>query len=110
MYLPRIRYLGFAATSALIVLTTAVIPTQADELAQNLGPVGAHQPILTMVGSKRVLAFYVPDGGRCAVQCTVWENTDVAASSVARFRVSLKPGQVLHLDSVDNASLTLQCG
>ncbi len=40
----------------------------------------------------------------------VWESTDVQASSAARFRVHLKPRQVLHLDCPGNVSLSLQCG
>jgi hypothetical protein len=83
--LTRTRFLGFAAAGALVVLATATIPTRANEPARNLGPVGPHQPILTTVGSKRVLAFYVPNGGHSAVHATVWESTDVATSSVARF-------------------------
>ena len=107
--LTRIQFLGFAAAGALVVLAVASIPAGANELAQSLGPVGPHTPILTTVGSKRLVAFYVPNDGHCAVNAVVWEKTDVAADSVARFRISLKPRQVVHLDSVD-ASLTLQCG
>ena len=107
--LTRIQLLGFAAAGALVVLAVVSIPACADELARSLGPVGPHTPILTTVGSKRLVAFYVPNDGHCAVNAVVWERTDVAADSVARFRISLKPRQVVHLDSVD-ASLTLQCG
>jgi hypothetical protein len=109
MYSHRIPFIGAAAVWALVALA-ATAPTYADELARNVGPVGPHQPILTTVGSKRVLAFYVPDGGLCDVFATVWESTDVQASSVTRFRVSLGPRQVLHLDCVGNASLSLRCG
>jgi hypothetical protein len=108
--LTRIRSSGFAAVGALVVLAVASIPTCADEPAQNPGPVGPNQPILATVGSKRVVAFYLPNGGQCAVQAVVWEGKDTAAGSAARFRVSLKPRQVMHLDSVENASLSLQCG
>ena len=107
--LTRIQLLGFAAAGPLVVLAVASIPACADELAHSLGPVRPHKPILTTVGSKRVVAFYVSNGGHCAVNAVVWERTDVTAHSVARFRISLKPRQVIHLDSVD-ASLTLQCG
>jgi hypothetical protein len=78
--LTRIRSSGFAAVGALVVLAVASIPTCADEPAQNPGPVGPNQPILATVGSKRVVAFYLPNGGQCAVQA-------VAADSAARFRV-----------------------
>ena len=46
------------------------LPVRADELVQNLGPVGPHDPILTTVGSKRVIAFYTPDGGHCGIHLT----------------------------------------
>jgi hypothetical protein len=29
------------------------------------------------VGSKRVIAFYEPDSGNCAVQLVMWKTTDV---------------------------------
>ncbi len=106
----RIPFLGLAAVWALVVFAATTIPTRADELAQNVGPVGPYQPIITTVGSKRLLAFYVPDSGLCDVLTTVWESTDVQASSAARFRVNLKPRQVLHLDCPGNVSLSLQCG
>jgi hypothetical protein len=108
--LTRIRFLRFAAAGALVALTATSTPARADELAQNLGPVGPHEPILTTVGSKRVIAFYVPDGGHCAVNAVVWDSTDADADSAARVRVSLSPRQMVHIDSVENKSLNLQCG
>ena len=54
---PLTQFLRFAAAGAL-ALSVASIPARADELAQNLGPVGPNEPILTTVGSKRVIAFY----------------------------------------------------
>jgi hypothetical protein len=53
--LTRNWFLGFAAAGAL-ALTVANVPAFADELTQNLGPVGPNEPILTTVGSKRVIA------------------------------------------------------
>ena len=58
----------FAAVGTLVVLGGFSLPARADELAQNLGPVGPHEPILTTLGSKRVIAFYEPGGGNCG--CT----------------------------------------
>lgn len=108
--LTRIQCLKFAAAGALITLTATGIPARADELAQNLGPVGPHEPILTTVGGKRIIAFYVPNGGHCAVNAVVWDRTDTDADSAARVRVSLSPRQMVHIDSVENESLNLQCG
>ena len=45
--LSRIQFSKFAAMGSLVVLSTLGTPTRADELAQNLGPVGPHEAILT---------------------------------------------------------------
>jgi len=107
---PLTRILSLAAAVALIALTAASIPARTEELAQNLGPVGPHEPILTTVGSKRVIAFYEPDSGHCAVHAVVWNTTDVNADSAARVRVSLNPQQMMQIDTAEKKSLDLQCG
>ena len=109
--LSRIQLLKFAAAGGVIVCTLGT-PARADELIQNLGPVGPHEPILTEVGSERVIAFYEPDSGRCAVQAVVYDKTDAytGMTMAARVRVSLNPGQTASIDSVENKSLTLKCG
>src|SRR4029077_2921298 len=110
----RIQLSKFAAMGSLVVLSTLGTPTRADELAQNLGPVGPHEPILTEVGSERVIAFYEPDNGRCAVHAVVFDKTDAytGMTTAARLRVSLNPREIVHIDSADNESvksLNLQC-
>jgi hypothetical protein len=100
---------GFAAAGAL-ALTVASASASADELAQNLGPVGPNEPILTSVGSKRVIAFYEANGGRCGMNIVVWDLADQGGNSAARVRVTLNPREVVHIDSVDNKSLNLRCG
>ena len=45
--LSRIQFSKFAAMGSLVVLCTLGTPARADELAQNLGPVGPYEPILT---------------------------------------------------------------
>src|SRR3990170_7586070 len=97
--LPRIRFLRFAAAGALVAPTATSTPPRADELAQNLGPVGPHEPILTTVGSKRVIAFYEPGGGNCDLHVVVWNRTDESGGSAARVRVSLNARQMVHIDS-----------
>jgi hypothetical protein len=72
--LTRIQFLSFAAAGALVALTAASSPARADELAQSLGPVGPNEPMLMTVGSKRVVAFYVPDVGHCVVNSVVWAS------------------------------------
>jgi hypothetical protein len=113
--LSRIQFSKFAAMGSLVVLCTLGTPARADELAQNLGPVGPHEPILTEVGSQRVIAFYEPDNGRCAVHAVVFDKTDAytGITTAARVRVGLNPLDMVHIDSTDNGSLkslNLQCG
>ena len=88
--LSRIKQLKFAA--AVVVVCTLGTPARAHELAQNLGPVGPYEPILTTFGSKRVIAFYEPDNGRCGLNAVVYDKTDAytGTTTAARFRVSLK--------------------
>ena len=112
--LSRIQLLKFAVAGVVVVCTLGT-PARADELAQNLGPVGPHEPILTEVGSERVIAFYEPDNGRCAVHAVVFDKTDAytGMTTAARVRVSLNPLEIVHIDSADNESvksLNLQCG
>jgi len=100
---------GLAAAGAL-TLTVASASASAAEFTQNLGPVGPNEPILTSVGSKRVIAFYEANGGRCGMNIVVWDRADESGSSAARVRVTLNPREMVHIDSVDNKSLNLQCG
>jgi hypothetical protein len=109
------NFLKFAAAGAFVALTVSGTPARADEMAQNLGPVGPHEPILTTVGNKRVIAFYEPDNGHCAVNAVVYDQTDAytGMTTAARVRVSLNPREMVHIDSTDNESvksLNLQCG
>jgi hypothetical protein len=101
-----------AAVGALVVLGGYGLSARADELAQNLGPVGPHEPILTTFGNKRVIAFYEPDNGRCLVNAVVWDKTDVdtGMTTAARVRVKLNPREIVHIDSTDNKTITLECG
>ena len=112
--LSRIQLLKFAAAGGVVVCTLGT-PARADESFQNLGPVGPHEAILTEVGSERVIAFYEPDNGRCTVHAVVFDKTDAytGMTTAARFRVSLNPREMVHIDSADNESvksLNLQCG
>jgi hypothetical protein len=104
------NFLKFAAAGAIVILSAASTPASADELIQNLGPVGPHEPLITMVGSKRVIAFYVPGNGGCNVQAVIWHVGDADANTAAGIRVSLNPGQTAAIDGAENKSLTLKCG
>jgi hypothetical protein len=110
--LTRIQSLSLAAAGALVALTAASTSARADDLPQSLGPVGPNETILTTFGNKRVIAFYEPDNGRCAVNAVVYDKTDAdtGRTTAARVRVSLRPREMVHIDSTDNKTLHLQCG
>jgi hypothetical protein len=107
---PLSRSLSLAGAGAVLALTAASISARADELARNLGPVGPREPILTWVGSKRVIAFFWPESGNCAVHVVVWDPKDVNAESTAGFQATLNPRQMAHIETAENKSLYLQCG
>ena len=99
-----------AVVGALATFTFLSMPAVADEVT-NLGPVGPNEPILTSVGSSRVIAFYLPGSNQCAIHAVIWDKTKVDSdTSSARIRVSLEPGQIMHIDSVEGESLNLRCG
>src|SRR5262249_25097332 len=112
--LSRIKLWEFAAAGVVVACTLGTA-ARGDEIVQNLGPVGPHEAILTEVGSERVIAFYEPDNGRCAVHAVVFDKTDpyTGKTTAARVRISLNPREIVHIDSADNQSvksLNLQCG
>ena len=102
--------LNYVGLGFLLALSALSLPARADNLAQNLGPVGPHEPILATVGNKRVIAFYEPRSGQCGMHVVVWNSSDTSGTSAARVRVSLDPRQVVHIDSADNKSIDLRCG
>lgn len=109
--LTRIQFLKFAAAGAFGALSVASTPASADEMVQNLGPVGPHQGLLATIGSMRVIAFFEPGSGRCAVNAVVWDNLGAdPGKSAKRVRVSIEPGQIVHIDTAEQESLNLQCG
>lgn len=102
---------ALAAAGTLAALTVAGVPARADQPLTNLGPVGPSELILVTIGTQRVIAFYVPDRGACAVNAVVWKDGDPDAPySSARVRISLKPGQMFQLDGGQRQSMSLLCG
>ncbi len=103
-----------AAVNALfaLALTAAAAPVLGAEApAQNLGPVGPAEPILVRFGTQRIIAFFAPERGGCAVNAVTWKDEDAKAPyASARVRVSLKPGQLLALDGSQRQSMSLLCG
>src|SRR5262245_52110162 len=106
---PFSHILSLAAAVAFVVFTAASLPARADEMVQNLGPVGPHEPILTAVGSKRVIAFYQPDSGKCAVHLVLWNPADGKAGSTVGYEATLNPRQMAHIDIPESQSFVLQC-
>jgi hypothetical protein len=117
---PRIHALSVAAMGVLVALMAVSIPVRADELVQNLGPVGPYEPILAPVGNRRVVAFFVPESGRCALDAVVWNNTNRrglianfwphTANLAEGIRISLEPGQTVQIDDDQGDRLKLRCG
>ena len=104
---PRTQMKLFTAAAAL-TLIGAGVAAHAEEPANNLGPVGPHEPIVIAAGNQRVLAFYEPERGGCAVSAVTWK--DAAPDAPFRVRVSLKPGQMFQLDGAQRQSVGLLCG
>jgi hypothetical protein len=97
-----------AVIGAVAAFTSLSVPAVADELTY-LGPVGPHEPILASVGSERVIAFYLPGNNQCAMHAVIGDRSSDSEPARTRIRISLEPGQILHIDSVEGDSLNLRC-
>ena len=101
----------FVAAGALLALAAGGVPAFAREWLTNLGPVGPHEPILVNLGDQRIVAFFVPDRGGCAVNAVTWKDTGPDAPyASARVRIILKPGQIMHIDGAQPHAMGLLCG
>jgi hypothetical protein len=102
--------MALAAATALASLAGG-IPARAEQPLTNLGPVGPYEPILATVGNQRVIAFYVPGRGECAVNAVVWKDGGPDAPyGSARVRINLKPGQMVQVDGAQSHTMSLLCG
>jgi len=101
--------LSILAAGALSLFAATGFAIANDSRATDLGPVGPHQPILTNVGKSRLLAYYEPDQGKCAVSAVM--STAAADGSVdaKRVRVALHPGELFHLDGENNERVVFTC-
>lgn len=99
-----------AAVSALLALALTAIaaPVLGAEYTTNLGPVGPNEPILANIGGRRVIAFFVPERGSCAVNTIIWKDAG-ADNAPSRVRLSLRPGQMVRFDG-EQLSMNLLCG
>jgi hypothetical protein len=105
----RLRPAKLAASAAFAAFAFAGAPASAEEGVTNLGPVRVGEPVLASVGSKRVIAFHEKDSGQCIVSAVVFENEEEGPPS-SRIRLSLMPGQMVHLDVSGTQSINLKCG
>jgi len=94
-----------------LVFAMASTPALAEEYVTNLGPVGPNEPILATFGGQRVIAFFVPERGSCAVNTITWrdEGIDTPYTEAHRVRVTLRPGQMAGFDGA-RMSMNLLCG
>jgi hypothetical protein len=100
-----------AIAGALIASAVAGTPAHAEGPLNNLGPVGPGEPILITNGTQRVIAFYEPERGGCAVNAVTWKDAGADAPYAStRVRISLKPGQMFQLDGAQRQSISLFCG
>jgi hypothetical protein len=100
-----------AAIASALAAFSPGTSARADEALNNLGPVGPREPILVTIGNQRVIAFYVPERGGCAVNAVTWKDAAADAPYAStRVRVSLKPGQMFQLDGAQRQSISLFCG
>ena len=99
------------AAGAILALAAGAAPAFAGEWLNNLGPVGPHEPILVNLGDQRIIAFFVPERGGCAVNAVTWKDTGPDAPyASARVRIILKPGQIMQLDGAQHHAMGLLCG
>jgi hypothetical protein len=93
------------------MLGAAAVPALADDPLTNLGPVGPSEPILVNIGNQRMIAFFVPERGNCALSAVSWKEAGSDAPFASeRVRISLKPGQLVQLDGAERRPLGLLCG
>jgi hypothetical protein len=108
---PSSKLPTLAAASARAARVFAGTPASAEELKANLGPVGPYEPILATIGDKRMIAYYEPDGGKCSVSAVVFEASPSGGGDAStRVRVALHPGQIFHVDVVEDQRVVLTCG
>jgi hypothetical protein len=100
-----------AALGAALELAVAITPALADDPTTNFGPVGPSEPILASIGGQRVIAFFVPERGACAVNAIIWKDAGADAPfASSRVRLSLRPGEMVEFNHGARQSMNLLCG
>jgi hypothetical protein len=109
--LSRIKFVGSVAAGTFVALTMLGAPARADQAPTNFGPVGPSEPILATIGGQRVIAFFLPQRGSCAVNAVIWKDAGVDAPyASSRIKVSLRPGEMVQFDHGARESMNLLCG
>jgi hypothetical protein len=108
VHISRSRIL--AALCALACVAAISVAASAEEYATNLGPVGPNEPILANIGGQRIIAFFTPERGSCAVNTIMWKDTGAGAPyTTSRVRLSLRPGEMVRFDDA-RLAMNLLCG
>ena len=105
-----VRLLRSTTIGCAALLMAPVMAANADEYVTNFGPVGPNEPIIAALGGQRIIAFFVPERGSCAVHTFMWKDAGADAPySTSRVRLSLRPGQMARFDD-SHMSMDLLCG
>ncbi len=106
------KILSIAAGGLLSVLAATGTAVVAGEPAKaNLGPVGPYEPILATVGGSRLVAYYQPESGKCAVSAVMFTTApNGGGAKSARVSVALRPGELFRFDGAGGDRAVLTCG
>ncbi len=97
------------AAGALSLFAATVFAVAGEPRVTNLGPVGPYEPILTNVGESRLLAYYEPDKGKCAVNAVMSRAEPDGNVDAKRVRVALHPGELFYFDAENNERVVFTC-
>ena len=105
-----VQLLRSSIVAGALVFAMASTPAFAEDYVTNLGPVGPNEPILANFGGQRVIAFFVPERGACAVHTFMWKDEGPDAPyATSRVRLTLRTGEMARFDNV-HLSMNLLCG
>jgi hypothetical protein len=105
-----VQLLRSSIVAGALVYAMASTSAFAEDYVTNLGPVGPNEPILASFGGQRVIAFFVPERGACAVHTFIWKDGGADAPyATSRVRVNLRPGEMARFDNA-HLSMNLLCG
>ena len=103
--------LSLAAGGLLALLALSSAASAGEPAKANLGPVGPHEPILATVGKSRLVAYYQPDNGKCAVSAVMFTTSPLGGGyGSTRVRVALHPGELFEFDGADGDRAVMTCG